>query len=56
MPPKAKRKKIIWNNNDCRAEACLRPEGNRYSDLYFHDSLCLNKLMEDGGCRLGMVV
>jgi len=28
MPPsKPKRKKIIWNNNDCRADVCLRPEG-----------------------------
>jgi len=27
MPPKPKRKKIIWNNNDCKADVCLRPEG-----------------------------
>jgi len=26
MPPKGKRKKIIWNNNDCNADSCLRPE------------------------------
>ncbi len=49
MPPKAKRKKIIWNNNDCRAVACLRPEGNRYADVYSHGSLCLSQLMEAGG-------
>jgi len=26
MPPKAKRKKVIWNNNDCNADVCKRPE------------------------------
>ena len=27
MPPKSKRKRVIWNNNDCKADLCLRPEG-----------------------------
>eukprot|EP00092_Neocalanus_flemingeri_P034089 GFUD01037071.1.p1 GENE.GFUD01037071.1~~GFUD01037071.1.p1 ORF type:complete len:805 (-),score=297.13 GFUD01037071.1:1402-3816(-) len=27
MPPQPKKKKIAWNNNDCRADVCLRPEG-----------------------------
>lgn len=26
MPP-PKKKKVAWNNNDCRADVCLRPEG-----------------------------
>ena len=37
MPPKGKKRKIIWNNNDCKSEACKRPECKFFSLIIFND-------------------